>query len=67
MFRKLVQQRIAIKCYEDCTVNLLKISNDDNNDDDDDADYDNSVETRAFSQWSICRKRLTDTNSNFSH
>ena len=41
MFRKLVQQRIAIKCYEDCTVNLLEVSDDDNDDVDD--NYDNSI------------------------
>lgn len=32
MFRKLIQQRIVIKCYEDYTIDLVKVSNDGNDD-----------------------------------
>ncbi|KAI4539591.1 hypothetical protein MG293_009986 [Ovis ammon polii] len=32
LFRKLIQQRIVIKCYEDYTIDLVKVSNDGNDD-----------------------------------
>lgn len=66
MFRKLVQQGTAIKCHEDCTVNLIEVSNADNGAAA--TDYDNSV----LELWSIfsmvhrCRKSLTDIDNNSS-
>lgn len=65
MFRKLIQQRIVIKCYEDYTIDLVKVSNDG----DDDTRYDNSVpELRnIFSVARLCREILTDININSFH
>lgn len=64
MFRKLVQQRIAIDCYEDCVVDLLEVSHVNS----DDADYGNGVLKlwSIFSMVHTC-KSLRDININSSH
>lgn len=66
LFRTLDQQGRAIKCREDCLVNLLEVRNGDNAAAA--ADGDNSV----LKLWSIfsmvhwCRKSLPDTDNNSS-
>ena len=65
MFRKLIQQRIVIKCYEDYTIDLVKVSNDGN----DDTRYDNSIPKlrNIFLVARICREILTDINIHSFH
>ena len=65
MFRKLIQQRIVIKCYEDYTIDLVKVSNDGN----DGTRYDNSILKlrNIFSVARICREILTDINIHSFH
>ena len=65
MFRKLIQQRIVIKCYEDYTIDLVEVSNDGN----DDTRYENSIPKlrNIFSMARLCREILTDIYINSFH